>query len=77
MLILDPAHLELGSPGFNSWWVGLAHQPVNKGSHKCFLLSWALHLGHVRFFFSQYIDNLYFCDFSLYLNCIEVYLDFN
>jgi len=23
------------------------------------------------------LDNLYFCDFGLYLDCIEVYLDYN
>jgi len=28
-------------------------------------------------FFSQQIDNLYFCDFSLYLDYIKIYLDFN
>jgi len=28
-------------------------------------------------FFSQHIDNLYFCDFNLYLDCIKIYLDFN
>jgi len=28
-----------------------AHQPVNIGSHKCFLLSWALNLGLIRLFF--------------------------
>jgi len=29
------------------------------------------------YFFSQHIGNLYFCDFGLYLDSIEVYLDFN
>jgi len=29
------------------------------------------------FFFKQYIDNLYFCDFSLYFDSIKLYLDFN
>jgi len=28
-------------------------------------------------FFSLHIDNLYFCDFGLYLDCIKIYLDFN
>jgi len=28
-------------------------------------------------FFSQHIDNLYFCDSLFYLDCIKVYLDFN
>jgi len=41
------AHLEFGSLGLNSWWVRLAHQPANKEPHKCILLSWILHLGHV------------------------------
>ena len=73
-LIFDPAYLEAG---LNLWWARLIHQPANKGSHKYFLLSWTLYLDHIRFFFSQHIDNLYFCDFSLYLDCIKVYLDFN
>jgi len=29
------------------------------------------------FFVSQHIDNLYFCNFGLYLDFIKVYLDFN
>jgi len=27
--------------------------------------------------FSKHIDNLYFYDFGLYLDCIKVYLNFN
>ena len=37
----------------------------------------SLYFGHVRCFLIQHIDNLYFCDFGLYLDCIEIYLDFN
>jgi len=29
------------------------------------------------YFFNQHKDNLYFCDFDLYLDCIKIYLDFN
>jgi len=35
-LIFDPTHLELDSPGLNSWWALLVHQSANKGSHKYF-----------------------------------------
>jgi len=34
-------------------------------------------LGHVSLFILANTDNLYFCDFGLYLDCIKVYLDFN
>jgi len=70
-LIFDPAHLEPGSLGLNPWWAGLAHQPANKRSHKCFyffLLSWVLHLGHMLgCFFIQHINNLYFFIILVYI----------
>jgi len=54
MLIFEPTHLEPGLSGLNPWWAGLAHQPADKRVTQVFLiflLSWALHLGHVRLFF--------------------------
>ena len=64
-----------GSSGLNPWWARLAHQPADKRVTSIFisfLLSWTLHLGHIKLFLIQHINNLYF----FILVCIWIVLKF-
>jgi len=76
-LIFDLAHLELGSSRLNPWWAWLAHQSADKRVTQVFFIKLGFTFGSCYVFFNQQINNLYFFYFSLYFDCIKVYLDFN